>query len=196
VIERTGRGNATRASLRRFIDDLGLSDRAVLRSSGHLTQWRRPGSPVVRGRVLVAGDAAGLLEPCTREGISFALRSGALAGRAAAAAARADAGAVPSVLAVYPAAVAAELEPEQRAGALLLALFERFPWLVHAVIAGTAPGARSFVRFCRGDLSVAGALSSPLLAVGVRLLTLGAVRPRPSRTRSAGAAAGRAATPR
>jgi flavin-dependent dehydrogenase len=36
------------------------------------------------GRVLVAGRRAGLLEPWTREGISFALRSGALAGAAAA----------------------------------------------------------------------------------------------------------------
>ena len=34
--------------------------------------------------LLVAGDAAGLLDPWTREGISFALRSGALAGAAAA----------------------------------------------------------------------------------------------------------------
>lgn len=38
--------------------------------------------------MIVAGDAAGLLEPWTREGISFALRSGAWAGTAAARAAR------------------------------------------------------------------------------------------------------------
>jgi flavin-dependent dehydrogenase len=34
--------------------------------------------------VLVAGDATGLLEPWTGAGISFAVRSGRLAGRAAA----------------------------------------------------------------------------------------------------------------
>ncbi|MDQ1512650.1 MAG: hypothetical protein QOC59_492 [Microbacteriaceae bacterium] len=151
VIQRKGHGEETRAYLDAFVARLGLGDRPVLRSSGHLTQWRTPGSPVVRGRVLVAGDAAGLLEPWTREGISFALRSGRLAGRAAAAWGSEGAAA----LAGYAAAVARELEPEQRAGALLLAVFERVPLLVHLLVTRTGRGASTFVRFSRGTLRLA-----------------------------------------
>ena len=68
----------------------GCSSGSACRAS---PRWCRPGtSPAYArrihrcgaGAVLVAGDAAGLLEPWTREGISFALRSGRLAGEAAA----------------------------------------------------------------------------------------------------------------
>ncbi|WP_199706575.1 geranylgeranyl reductase family protein [Amnibacterium setariae] len=141
VIQRKGEGAATRAYLARLLDGLGLADRERLHDSGHLTRWREPGSPVRRGRVLVAGDAAGLLEPWTREGISFALRSGTAAGVAAA----------DGDLDGYERYVARELEPEQRAGARLLRVFERAPWLVHLLVTRTGAGARRFVRFSRGE---------------------------------------------
>ena len=144
VIQRKGEGAATRAYLARLLDGLGLADRAVLHESGHLTRWREPGSPVRRGRVLVAGDAAGLLEPWTREGISFALRSGLAAGRAAA----------EGDLAAYEVAVARDFEPEQRAGARLLRLFERAPWAAHLLVTRSGRGARFFVRFCRGEAAL------------------------------------------
>jgi len=141
VIQRKGEGAATRAYLARLLDGLGLADRERLHDSGHLTRWREPGSPVRRGRVLVAGDAAGLLEPWTREGISFALRSGLAAGAAAA----------EDDLAAYGDLVARELEPEQRAGARLLRVFERAPALAHLAVTRTGPGARRFVRISRGE---------------------------------------------
>ena len=81
VIAARGQGGRTRDYLRDFTGRLGLAGYPAARDSGHLTHCRADGSPLRRGRVLVAGDAAGLLEPWTREGISFALRSGALAGR-------------------------------------------------------------------------------------------------------------------
>lgn len=141
VIQRKGEGAATRDYLARFLAGLGLADRERLRDSGHLTRWRRPGSPVRRGSVLVAGDAAGLLEPWTREGISFALRSGLAAGSAAAT----------GDLGGYEAFVARELEPEQRAGARLLRLFEHAPAAAHLAVTRTGAGARRFVRFSRGE---------------------------------------------
>ncbi len=49
--------------------------------------------PPGRGRVLLAGDAASLVNPLTGEGIYYAVLSGVLAGRAAAAALGADGGA-------------------------------------------------------------------------------------------------------
>jgi geranylgeranyl reductase family protein len=166
VIERKGRGDATRAYLDRFVAGLGMADRAVLRSSGHLTRWRRPGSPVRRGRVLVVGDAAGLLEPWTREGISFALRSGALAGEAAS---RASVEGAPA-LAAYEAAVARDLEPEQQAGAILLRVFERWPGLIHLAVSRVGLGATGFVRVCRGSLALPGITRHRSIALAARLL--------------------------
>ena len=151
VIQRKGDGAATRAYLARLVDGLGLADRRVLQQSGHLTRWREPGSPVHRGRVLVAGDAAGLLEPWTREGISFALRSGVEAGSAAAGLAAGNEDAPLH----YERYVASVLEPEQTAGDRLLRLFERAPWLAHLAVTRSARVARLFVRFCRGEVTLA-----------------------------------------
>jgi flavin-dependent dehydrogenase len=160
VIERTGNGDRTRRYLDRFVRGLGLDGLPVERSSGHLTRWREPGSPVRRGRVLVAGDAAGLLEPWAREGISFALRSGRAAGEAASAAVHDGAAALDR----YAEMVSTELEPEQRGGALLLRLFERHPLLVHLALTRTGRGADAFVRVCRGGLRLSTALRRhPLL---------------------------------
>jgi flavin-dependent dehydrogenase len=94
--------------------------------------------------VLVAGDAAGLLEPWTREGISFALRSGAYAGAAAAA----------GDLAAYESTVESTLAPVMAAGRRLLRLFEAHPGACHAALA-TPPGWRIFAAVCRGEADLA-----------------------------------------
>ncbi|WP_375400687.1 geranylgeranyl reductase family protein [uncultured Amnibacterium sp.] len=166
VIQRKGSGEATRAYLDRFVRGLGLQDRLVERSSGHLTQWRRAGSPVRRGRVLVAGDAAGLLEPWSREGISYALRSGALAGTAAAAAAAGDR----SAAAGYEQAIRRGLEREQRAGALLLGVFERHPLLMHLALTRIGAGAALFVRSCRTGVDLPRVVAHRLVGPLIRLL--------------------------
>ncbi|MFB9238594.1 geranylgeranyl reductase family protein [Plantactinospora siamensis] len=144
VIASRGSGEATRRYLTDFVERLGLTGVEALQDSGHLTRCRTPASPLHRGRVLVAGDAAGLLEPWSREGISFALRSGALAGAAAAAGDPER----------YVAGVDAELAPEMRAGRRMLAAFSRHPGAFHAVVA-TPPGWRLFARFCLGETSFA-----------------------------------------
>jgi flavin-dependent dehydrogenase len=92
----------------------------------------------------VTGDAAGLLEPWTREGISYALRSGYAAGTAAATGRLDD----------YGAEVARTLVPEMRAGQRVLAAFARHPGAFHAVLA-TPPGWRAFMRFCRSGSAFA-----------------------------------------
>jgi geranylgeranyl reductase family protein len=150
VIAARGTGLATRAYLAGFRHRLGLDAVAPERDSGHLTRCRSIDSPLRRGNVLVAGDAAGLLEPWTREGISFALRSGALAG-AAAAAVDPDA---------YVAAVERDLVPEMAAGRRLLAGFSRRPAAYHAAVA-TAPGWYAFKALCRGDITWAGLAGHP-----------------------------------
>ena len=104
-----------------------------------------------RGHVLLAGDAAGLLEPWTREGISFAVRSGAAAGRFAAAGAGCqDADATQ---AGYRRWVDAALAPEMAAGRELLATFTARPALVHRLMTGTPLGWAAFRRVCLGETS-------------------------------------------
>lgn len=136
-----------------FIAQQGLSHLPVARDSGHLTRCRTADSPLGRGRVLVAGDAAGLLEPWTREGISYAIRSGALAG---AAAARIAAGhtAPKEGLASYTRDVRAGLGAEMAAGERALTAFERHPWIFHTVLR-TRFGWQVFVRITRGDTNLA-----------------------------------------
>ncbi|GID30149.1 hyaluronate lyase [Paractinoplanes brasiliensis] len=153
VIMAKGHGAETKQYLTDFVRRLGLDDRRVVRDSGHLTRCRRSDSPLRRGRVVVTGDAAGLLEPWTREGISYALRSGDWAG--------ASFQDLPS----YERRVAAELAPEMAAGRRLLGGFSRLPGVVHAAMA-TPLGWRAFERFCRGDLSMARVIKRP----GVRAL--------------------------
>jgi geranylgeranyl reductase family protein len=154
VIAAKGDGAATRAYLDDLVRWLGLTDLPVLRSSGHLTRCRTESSPLTRGRVFVAGDAAGLLEPWTREGISFALRSGALAGRFAASAATGT-GPVERYTAEYAREVDRDLGAEMRAGRVLLRAFEKRPGVFHALLSRTAPGWRAFVDITSGRSTLA-----------------------------------------
>jgi geranylgeranyl reductase family protein len=173
VIAARGNGAATRDYLREFVGRLGLDGFEAVRDSGHLTRCRTEGSPLRRGRVLVAGDAAGLLDPWTREGISFALRSGALAGEAAAKAAVAGSPAEAAVsLDEYVAGVNATLVPEMRMGRVLLSAFTRHPGTFHAVLA-SPKGWRIFVRMCRSELSFTGLINRP--SVRLALATLNRV---------------------
>ena len=116
-------GPAIRDYYRAFVAGLGLDLSTASTDGGHQTRVRSAASPLRRGQVLVAGDAAGLLEPWTREGISFALRSGRLAGLSAV-------GALPS----YEAAVDTELGAEMAAGRRALQVFSRRPGVVHKVM--------------------------------------------------------------
>ena len=124
------------------------------------------------GRVLVAGDAAGLLEPWTREGISFALRSGTLAGTAAAqASASTDPDRAARALAQYGAALEEELIPEMAAGRRLLAAFSRHPGAFHTGLA-TAKGWRIFARFCRSEASWQALVAHRQARMALALLSL------------------------
>ncbi|BCJ43939.1 hyaluronate lyase [Actinoplanes ianthinogenes] len=175
VIMEKGHGAETKRYLRDFVDRLGLADREVLRDSGHLTRCRTPTSPVHAGRVLVAGDAAGLLEPWTREGISYALRSGVWAGEAAAQAVNNQ----DQDLSPYAQKIAAELQPEMIAGRRLLGAFGRHPSIVHTAMS-SALGWRAFSGFCRGDFSMAGALGRPTVRAALRLLGSGPAQAQPA----------------
>lgn len=165
VISARGEGAATKRYLEDFIARLGLAGFEPALSSGHLTRCRSEDSPLSRGRVLVCGDAAGLLEPWTREGISFALRSGRLAGEWAVRVAESnDAVDARRQALNYAFAIKAGLGVEMAVGRRMLALFERRPGLLHATITGVRPAWNAFVDITRGATSLAGLVRSNALA--------------------------------
>lgn len=152
VISARGQGEATKTYLEAFVARLGLAGFEPRISSGHLTRCRTDDSPLSRGRVLVAGDAAGLLEPWTREGISYALRSGRLAGERAARVAEAnDAVETRRLADGYASAIMAGLGAEMRVGRLLLAAFTRRPGMFHTAVTTFPPAWNAFLRVVRGS---------------------------------------------
>lgn len=62
-----------------FAARTGLGTMPVIHGRGHRLPIRPPGSRIRRGRVLLAGDAAGMVDAFTGEGIYWAVRSGRLA---------------------------------------------------------------------------------------------------------------------
>jgi geranylgeranyl reductase family protein len=156
VISARGEGAGTKRYLEDFIARLGLAGFEPSISSGHLTRCRSDDSPLSRGRVLVAGDAAGLLEPWTREGISFALRSGRLAGEWAVRIAEAqDAVDARRQALNYAFAIKAGLGVEMGVGRRMLTAFERRPGIMHAAVTGFRPAWKAFAKITRGTTTLA-----------------------------------------
>ncbi|TGB03348.1 geranylgeranyl reductase family protein [Streptomyces sp. MZ04] len=155
VISARGEGAATKRYLEDFIARLGLAGFEPSISSGHLTRCRSDDSPLSRGRVVVCGDAAGLLEPWTREGISFALRSGRLAGEWAVRIGEAhDAVDARRQALNYAFAVKAGLGVEMSVGRRMLTIFERRPGALHAAITGFRPAWNAFAKITRGSTTL------------------------------------------
>ena len=157
-------GDATRDYLREFVERLELSGYPAVRDSGHLTKCRSDDSPLRKGRVIVAGDAAGLLDPWTREGISFALRSGALAGELAAKASTSE-----SPLDEYAVAIDRGLGAEMRAGRVLMTAWARHTGAFHRGLS-SSKGWRAMARMCRSELPYAEVLRKPVVRTALALL--------------------------
>ena len=165
VIGDRERGADLRAYYRDLVSRLGLAGVPPQVESGHLVRMRAPGSPLRRGNVLVAGDAAGLAEPWTREGISYALRSGRLAGECAADDRVAD----------YPRRVEAVLGAEMESARTALAAYTRHPEAFHVAVSGLPGGFTMFERLITGRTS----LTRQVHRRGVRRMLRGGTRGRP-----------------
>ncbi|WP_078849592.1 geranylgeranyl reductase family protein [Streptomyces sp. NRRL F-5126] len=165
VISARGEGAATKRYMEDFVARLGLAGFEPSISSGHLTRCRSEDSPLSRGRVLVAGDAAGLLEPWTREGISFALRSGRLAGEWAVRIAEAhDAVDARRQALNYAFAIKAGLGVEMAIGRRMLSVFERRPAVIHGALTSIRPAWKAFTDIVRGSTTLAGLVRTHPLA--------------------------------
>lgn len=74
-------GPTLRSRLDRLARHYGVRPEALRNLRGHHLPIRLPGAPLARGRVLLVGDAAGLVDPLSGEGIYAAIASGRLAAR-------------------------------------------------------------------------------------------------------------------
>ncbi len=129
----------------------------------------RPGR-LARGRVLLTGDAAGLVDPVTCEGISHAI----LSGRLAATAIGRFADSSGKVAAVYHRSLAASILPELRRARWLARLLYRAPSCRRLVFRRLGqPLCEAMAGIVSGELSYRELTSSPAryLRTAVRLLS-------------------------
>jgi len=125
-----------RTELARHLERWGLAGSRVQAISGCVIPIRPRKNCAVPG-VLLAGDAAGLVDPLTAEGISLALESGRLAGRAIV-----EAGGDPArAAASYARALRRGILPELRIARALAGLIYRRPRLARRILALNGRGA-------------------------------------------------------
>jgi flavin-dependent dehydrogenase len=140
-------GPRLREHLRRVCEAHGLEPETLEELRGHRLPLRPPGTPIAGERALLVGDAAGLIDPVSGDGmyecfVSSRLAADAildlLAGRS-------------SSLAPYQAAVEAELASLHRASWMLKRALDRWPrasWR----LARTALVWRTVERLLQGDI--------------------------------------------
>ncbi|MFF5973429.1 geranylgeranyl reductase family protein [Streptomyces sp. NPDC012769] len=170
VVAARGNPVALRAYKEDFLARQGLLGARPLHDTGHLTRCRHPDSPLARGRVLVAGDAAALVDHWSREGISYALRSGDLAGHAAARlVSAADEREAATAADDYGRRINEVLGVEMRASSVLMNLFTRNPGLVHTTVTRLPLAWRRLDAYIAGRTSVAGIMTAPLVRAATAL---------------------------
>jgi geranylgeranyl reductase family protein len=160
-----GEGPRLREHLARLAREHGVEPASISGVRGHRLPMRRPGEPAARGRVLLVGDAAGLIDPLSGDGIYEAFVSARLA--------------TESILAGeperYEPALAAALDRHAQASWKAKRAAERFPraclWALRA------PGVFEAVAgLLQGELahpSEARRLAQPSLGALSRLARLG-----------------------
>ena len=120
---------------------------ALTELRGHHLPLRDPDSALVSGRVAFVGDAAGLVDPLSGEGIGNAILSAQLAAQAAQRLLSGDA----TDLASYQDAIEAEIEPELRVARQLQALFHQCPWPYVQLLRHSDRFWTAFCRIVRGE---------------------------------------------
>ena len=160
VVTAPSQGRSIRKQTDRYLSRLGLGEAEVIRMQGHPIRYRRSvGDPVAKGRALLLGDAAGLADEFTAEGIAYAVHSANLA---------ADAvlnGDEPAV--IYTRAVNRDIQPELDAARTISRLYywclTTWPWLALKTSKHVNYLWRAFFRVMRGDSTYVAELSRVLL---------------------------------
>ena len=145
-------GPRLRAHLRRCCEAHGIDPDSAREARGYRLPMRRPGTELARGTAAVIGDAAGLVDPFSGDGMYEAFLSAQLVTEAALAVLAGSA----AGLEPYAAAVEQRITPLTSAGWGARAAFARFPRTTFA-IARLPVTFRAVEKLLRGDLSHPGA---------------------------------------
>ena len=127
----------------------GFAKSSIESLRGHHLPVRVPGSPISRGRVAVVGDAAGLVDPLSGEGIHMAFASGQLAAQEALRILSGEA----ADMSGYEAAVDRELQTELTVSRRLQELFTFAPPPYLAIMRRSEMFWRLFCHLARGELT-------------------------------------------
>jgi geranylgeranyl reductase family protein len=157
-------GPRLRSELRRMCEAYGIDPEAARDTRGYRLPLRLSGTRLARGRTAVIGDAAGLVDPFSGDGMYEAFLSAQLVADAALAvlAGRADS------LEPYQAAVEQRITPLTRAGWGAKRAFERFPRTTYAL-------ARLPVTFRALEKLLTGDLPEPHAARGIERVAIRAI---------------------
>jgi geranylgeranyl reductase family protein len=142
-------GPTLRDRLTKYVRFYGLDESQLYAHRGYQLPLRRDGEPVVRGRAMLAGDAAALVDPLSGEGIWAAFVSGRLA---AAEASRLLRGEVHD-LAGYTRALEAVMHDEILASRRLMAILQRLPAFSVLMLKYNNRFWRYLTDIIRGDLT-------------------------------------------
>jgi geranylgeranyl reductase family protein len=142
------RAKGLNAHYQRFLDSLGLGRYASANSGSHLIPMRTKGSLVWHNRALLLGDAAGLCDPLTGEGIYYAVRSAQLAAQVIEDRLTSDG----VELENYQEAVDREILSELRVARVLSRLFVRFPHLAFGMLRQSNKAWRTVCGVLSGEL--------------------------------------------
>ncbi len=138
-------------------------------TAGFILPMRTKREAIVKGRCLLLGDAAGLVDPFTGEGIYYAVWSASLAGPVVAEAVRSNA----DSLCAYQEEIDRRIMPELESSRLFREIFTLRPSLFHRRIAASDRWWNAMAKILRGEKT--------FLDVRKRLGKLGALLSRMSR---------------
>jgi geranylgeranyl reductase family protein len=141
-------GPRLRSELRRMCEQYGVDPGAAAATRGYRLPMRRPGTRLARSTVAVIGDAAGLVDPFSGDGMYEAFLSAQLVAEAAldVLAGRSD------TLEPYEREVERRITPLTRAGWGAKSAFQRFPRTTYA-LARLPVSFRALEKLLRGELS-------------------------------------------
>ncbi len=142
-------GPDLRRLLAKFCRYYGLDESRLFAHRGYQLPLRNDDQPIVRGPVMLAGDAAALVDPLSGEGIWAAFVSGRLA---AVEAQRYLSGEV-SNLAGYQRALDAEMGEEILASRRLMAIFQRLPAFSVLMLKYNGTFWRYLTEIIRGEIT-------------------------------------------
>ena len=156
VVAAPKRGRSIRKQTDRYLNRLGLSDAEVLNVQGHPIRYRRSArEPVAKDRALLLGDAAGLADEFTAEGIAYAVHSANLAADAVLNTA--------DPANAYTRSINREIQPELDAARTISRLYywcmTTWPWFALKTSRHINYLWRAFFRVMRGDSTYADELS-------------------------------------